>query len=288
MIPHRRQRRVRPVRRGIRRVLTAAVAFVCIWIVRPGSAVAVDDPTLDRETLQTEHFYVHYPDKLRGFARRTAEVAEEAHEIMTPLLGENPEGRTHIVVNDDVDTANGSANVFGRRIIRVFAMPPAPSGVLGYYTDWLRILVYHEYAHILHLTTESDILETLNTVVGDVLHPNALLPSWYVEGLAVMYESRLTGSGRNHSSLFQMWLRAAALDDELFSIGTVSGSPISWPQGTAPYLYGGSFLEYIVDRHGLEFARKFNQMYGQRAVPYALNVTARRAGGDTFHRMWRD
>jgi len=264
----------------------AALLVVFGLLAGPSPAAAVDDPTLDYKTLTTEHFYVHYADRLEGFAHRTAKLAEEAHQIMVPMLEHDPPGRTHIVINDKTDTANGSANVFGRRVIRLYAMPPAPDGVLGFYTDWHRILVYHEYAHILHLDTTGGAVEFLNTLVGGILHPNMLLPRWYTEGLAVMYESQLTGSGRNYSSLFQMWLRTAALEDELFSLGTVSGSPISWPQGSTPYLYGGSFLAYITEKHGYEYSTAFNKLYGRRLAPYSLNQAARQAGGETFHELW--
>lgn len=265
--------------------LAASVAL--LFVFSPAPASAVGDLSEDHDTLRTPHFLVHYESDLEPLARRVARIAEEAHEMMAPLL-EIPPERTHVVINDRVDTANGSANVIGRNIIRVFAMPPTPDSVLGYYNDYLRILIYHEYAHILHLDTTGGGVEFINSLVGGIVHPNLILPRWYIEGQAVMFESKMTGTGRTYSSLFRMWLRTAALENEFFSIGTVSGSPISWPQGSTPYLYGGFFIQYVVQEYGVEFLRDFNKLYGRRIVPFALNSLSREVSGRTFHDLWRE
>ncbi|MFB6264918.1 MAG: TolB family protein, partial [Bradymonadaceae bacterium] len=252
------------------------------------AARAIDDPSFDFKTLTTPHFYVHYEQRLRPLARRSARLAEQAHADLAPLLGHRPEKRTHVVLDDRVDLANGSANVFGRNVVKLYATPPAPDGVLGYYNDWLKVLIYHEYVHILHLDTRGEVLPWTDYLLGKQFHPNAVLPGWYVEGLAVLEESRLTGTGRNNSALFQMWLRTAALSDRFFSLGTATGLPEAWPQGTAPYLYGGAFTDYIADTHGQSFFRTFNHRYGRRIIPFALNKTAEDISGKTFHRLWKE
>lgn len=265
-----------------------AAAVILAALALPGPAHAIDDPSLDYRTLTTPHFYVHYYDGTEALARRVATMAEEAHQILSPLLAWTPDGRTHVVVNDKVDTANGSANVYGRNIIRVYGMPPEPEGVLGYYDDWLRILVYHEYVHILHLDTTHEEAAFLNRLIGKQLNPNQVLPRWYIEGLATLYESRRTGTGRVNSSLFRMWLRTAALHDEFFDLGQASGIPIDWPMGSAAYLYGSFFLDYVTRTRGEGFAPKFNHLYGSRIVPFSMNQAASEVGGDHFQAMWEE
>ena len=272
--------------RQLANFVLAVTAAVLVCLAPPRTASGVDDPSLDYKTLTTPNFYVHYESRLKGFAYRVARNAEEAHAILTPLLDHEPTTRTHVIVNDQVDTANGSASTTGRNTIRIFAMPPGPDGVLGFYNDWLRILVFHEYVHILHLDTTNGPVKWINSIVGRLLHPNAILPRWYVEGLAVLYESELTGTGRNNSSLFRMWLRTAALDGTFFGLGTATGSPISWPQGTTPYLYGGFFMKYIEEKYGLSFATDFNHEYGKRLVPFSMNETLREITGRSFEELW--
>ncbi len=249
-------------------------------------AHAIDDPALNYHTITTENFYVHYYDGLDELARRTAIYAEESHEVLVPLMDWKPASRTHVLVTDKLDTANGFARVFGRNFIAIYGMPPSADHVLGYFDDWLRILVYHEYVHILHLDTNLSLYRWLNRVIGKQFHPNAVLPRWYVEGIAVYLESARTGRGRVDSPLFRMWLRTAALDDELFDLGRATGLPFDWPSGTGPYLYGAFFIDYIVRQHGENFIRDFNHEYGRRLIPFALNHVTRQVVGDDLEELW--
>jgi hypothetical protein len=270
-----------------RRIILAAAVTIAALAWAPGAS-AIDDPSLDYYTIETPHFYVHYYSGTKDFAWRVARLHEEAHAILSPLLDWVPRAKTHVVITDMVDTANGSANVYGRNIIRIFSMPPEPEGVLGYYDDWLRILVYHEYVHILHLDTTTEEAALLNKFIGKQWNPNQVLPRWYIEGIAVMHESQRTGTGRLESSLFQMWLRTAALQDSFFELGTVTGAPVEWPMGSTPYLYGGFFMQYVVDKHGGDVVPRFNEIYGSRLMPFSLNKTAETVSGETFHEMWQE
>ncbi|MFU8804862.1 MAG: TolB family protein, partial [Bradymonadaceae bacterium] len=260
--------------------------IIFILFFAPTTVWGIDDPALDYHTITTPNFYVHYYDGLEALAKRTAIAAEEAHAILSPLLDWQPRGRTHINVVDQLDTANGWANSQGRNQIAIYGMPPAADSVLGHYDDWLRILVYHEYVHTLHMDTNPGIPQIVNYIVGKQAHPNQILPRWYVEGIATYFESARTGTGRVNSSLYWMWLRTAALQDRFFDLGQSSGLPVQWPSGGAAYLYGGFFMDFVARRHGENFIREFNHIYGARIVPFALNHTATRISGESFDEMW--
>ncbi len=249
-------------------------------------AAAIDDPDLDYYTITTPHFYIHYYDGLEGLARRTAIAAEESHQVLSPLLDWEPANRTHVMVIDRLDSANGFARVFGRNFITIFGMPPQADSVLGYYDDWLRVLMYHEYVHILHLDTNPGIPQWVNRIIGKQYHPNSVMPRWYIEGIAVYLESYRTGAGRVQSPLFRMWLRTAALEDSLFTLGQSTGLPIQWPSGSAPYLYGTFFIDHIVRNHDENFIRDFNHRYGGRVLPFALNRTTKDITGRNFDEHW--
>ena len=237
----------------------------------PGQATALDDRHLDYHTITTDHFHVHYYDGLEALARRTASIAEESHTVLTPILDWKPGQKTHILVTDQQDVANGFARIFGRNFITIYGKPPTPEGNLGYYDDWLRVLIYHEYVHILHLDTNPGIPQAINRVIGKQYHPHSLLPRWYIEGIAVYLETVRTGRARANSPLFRMWLRTAALEDELFDIGKASGLPFRWPTGTTVYLYGAFFIDYMARHFGEDFIRDFNHDYGERPIPYGMN-----------------
>ncbi len=271
--------------------VTGLLLFVLVTLftfLDANPAYARDDASLEYRTITTPHFFVHYYNGVEDLAYKVAIVAEEAHVILSPLLDWEPVSRTHIVINDKGDSANGSATVFGRSHINIFGMAPESESVLGFYDDWLRILVFHEYVHILHLDTIVGIPAQFNRVIGKQWSPNQFLPRWYTEGLATYHESRRTKGGRVDGSLFQMYLRTAALEDTLFDLGATSNAPVPWPSGSVAYLYGGAFLDYVFDKHGEEFAARFHRAFGRRIIPWSMNTVSKELVDDTFSEMWEE
>ena len=268
--------------------LTLALSLIALFVLGlPASSHALDDPRIEYETITTPHFHVHYADGLDDLARKVAATCEEAHTVLAPLLDWEPASRTHVNVTDRLDTANGSAQVYGRNVMNIFGMPPESDSVLGYYDDWIRILVYHEYVHILHLDTTSKLPSLINAFVGKLYNPNQLLPRWYIEGLATYYESARTGTGRVNSSLYQMWLRAELLSGrDSFDLGQVSNNTNRWPFGSIVYLFGCFFIDWMSQRHGEAFLTEFNHLLGSRVVPYSMNQAAHKLTGETFQQMW--
>lgn len=269
------------------RVLTHAALFTFALVVATPLAFA-DDPRLDYHTITTPHFFVHYHDGLEDFAEKVAVAAEEAHIILSPLLDWVPAERTHVYCNDKVDTANGSATVFGRNHINVFAMAPEADSVLGFSDDWIRVLVFHEYVHILHLDTIRGLPPLVNMLVGQQWAPNNTLPRWYTEGLATFYESARTRGGRVKGALFRTYIRTDILDDKFFDLGATSNFPIIWPGGSLAYIYGSFFLDYVTRQHGEEYVRGFNHRYGTRVIPWGINTISKDLSGQTMEELYAE
>ncbi len=249
-------------------------------------AHAFDDPGVTYATITTPHFEVHYQTQAEALAQKTAVLCEEAYAVLVPLLGWTPAARTQVFIDDRQDTANGSATAYGRNTMNIFGMPPESDSVLGYYDDWLRILVYHEYVHVLHLDTALGISPYVNSILGKLLNPNQLSPRWYVEGFATYHESARTGTGRLNSSLYQMWLRAEALSPQPVTLGQTTNGLLRWPFGSVAYLFGGFFVEWIAERHGEDFFLKFHRSYGAKIIPFGINRVAREVSGEDFDQMW--
>lgn len=269
---------------------TVAVALCAIALLAPSGAQAAD-PNLVWYTLTTEHFHVHYHAGGEGFARRTAAVAEEARTRLKAELGWVPaESRVHIVCHDLADGANGFANVLDYDVITVLAFAPEADTDLGRYDDWLRVLVYHEMTHILHLDqADGFVQKAVNTVLGKTYLPNNALPRWFIEGIATWVESRYTPRGRVGSAQFDMYLRAAVLGKTMpTSLGGLLGDPIDRPGGSWAYLFGGSFLTYVVNHYGKDKLVDFVDRYGRYIIPYGLNNHARRAFGKDWTQLFTE
>ncbi len=272
-----RRRGALNTRHAIAALLAAAL------LVASTSAALGNDPTRVWYSVDTPHFTIHSYGDSEELVRRVASHCEEAYEALNGDLGWVPEERIHVAVIDAFDGANGFAGVVPYAAMTLYAFPPPAHSDLGNFSNWLKLLIFHEYAHIAHLDNATGVPHVVNTVLGKTLKPNQLTPRWFTEGVAVWVESTYTGGGRVGSSRFEMYLRAAALADDLPSLAEITGSPLRHPRGASYYMYGGYLFDLIAREAGPDRIRRLLTSYGKRIVPpYALNIHAKAATGRSF------
>jgi hypothetical protein len=272
------------------RLARAAFALTClVALARPAHA---GDPSLRWRTLETEHFHIHYYQGEEAFARGLAVRAERAHALIAPILAHAPSGKTHIVVTDDVDTANGSATVLPYNLVHLYAAGPDGESLLSDFDDWSNVLVTHEYSHILHLDNVSGVATFVNLLLGlgmgKVYAPNQVQPRWFIEGLATYEESTRTTGGRARSNIADMYLRVAAFEGLFQRLDQVSSGTLLYPHGSTAYLYGAFFLKYIADRFGEEALARVSRIYGGAPIPFGLNRAISDATGEDYETLWND
>lgn len=265
--------------------LGALLALATLWIPSLGSA-QVQDRRIEWLQIESEHCRVSYPEPLGLLARRAAYLCDRSFDRLTTLLDHEPEDRVEVVLTDDSDSANGSASSLPFNFMRLFAQAPEDLTPLGDHGDWLNTLITHEQVHVVHLDTIGGLPAIVNKVLGKVWAPNLVQPRWFIEGLATHLESRLTSGGRMRSTMFEMYIRMDALEGRLFRLDQLSSGMDRWPRGNAYYLYGSRFVRWIADEYGDEALTAMSHEYGRRAIPYALNRTAKRITGHTFTELY--
>lgn len=244
------------------------------------------DPDRVFSTLKTEHFNIHYENGLDHTARLTAALAEEIHDDLSILFGWEVKKRTEVVITDAMDSANGSASVIGKPVIRLYATAPSLDSALQSHDHWLRTLFVHEYTHIVHLNIRGAFPDVINSVFGDVYLPNQFSPRWLIEGLAVLVETHQTSAGRIRSSLYQMYIRTAALEDTLLNLGQVSNTTREYLRGSHSYIYGAMFMEYIYQKYGMEKIVEFCHQYGDSVIPYGINRLFKKIFGQDVQELY--
>ncbi len=267
----------------------AGLALACVCLTQGALSVAYAyDPAHHWRTVQSPNFRVHYTEGNYALAQEMAAHAESAFADLVRILAFVPDTPIDIVLNDDTDGANGFAQSVPVSLIGLNAVAPDEISELSDYHDWTYELVAHELAHIVHIGTIGGIPRVIDALFGRILAPNGMQPRWFVEGLAVYFESRLGGAGRARSPYFDMFLRAQVLDGTMMSIDTVTGSPRRFPQGTTAYLVGGRFIDFLAARLGDETLSEVSRSYGSRLIPYALNATLEEVAGVRYPELYAD
>jgi len=269
-----------------RRPLAAATALFSLLAAAP--AAAKFDPAHRWRTVETPHFAIRFHEGCDEPAARAASIAEEVHALLAPRVGWTPRARTQLIIADDDDSADGWATTYPYNQILITPTPPLGEPGFGTtrYDDWLRLVITHEYAHVLLLDMASRLPLALRSIFGRLYFPNALQPGWLIEGLATFEETELTAGGRGRSPGSEMFLRMAALEGRIPTLDEMAVFPDAWPAGQVPYLFGESFLRHIAGRFGREKVANIGQAYGGRPLPFLVESTGRMALGEEYRDLW--
>ncbi|MFN2636642.1 MAG: hypothetical protein ABR585_06435 [Gemmatimonadaceae bacterium] len=268
----------------MRRLAVAAALYLCA----AGRAQAQLVPNDAWRTLRTQHFRVHFTQPLEEQARRAAVNAERAYAQLSRELVP-PRGTIDLVISDNVDYVNGYATPFPSNRIVLFAHPPTDASGLRNYADWNALVVTHELTHIFHLDRSRGIWRVGQAIFGrnPFLFPNAYQPRWVLEGLAVYYESRLTGEGRLESAEHSMIARAAAMADRVPTLQELSPNTSRFPGGGVVYVYGSLLFDYLSRTRGPQTIRDFVERGAKTPLPFFLTPVSRAAFGMSFQTAWR-
>lgn len=246
-------------------------------------------PELQFRSLSTPRVTVHYHQGLEALAREAAALATEILEAHERRYGRRV-GRVQIVLVDVEDDPNGFATPLPYPLVHIRAVAPRGNDDFGNYEDWLRYVLTHELAHIVHLDEARGLLAAGRKVFGRApfLFPNASTPTWMVEGLATEEETGATSFGRGRNPDARMVLRMAALEGGFLREDQAVGALDRWPAGQASYLFGEAFLDDLSERLGPQTLPELARVHAGRVIPYLDDLTARKVTGKSFHALWRE
>ena len=196
--------------------------------------------------IDSSHFTLYFPKKFSTYAQNIITTAEEVHTNLVKYFPLISHKKTMIILNDTSDLPNGSAQVFSFKKIILYFQEPDSLSSLSSYKNWFKMLLFHEYTHILQLDQANLFYRILAS------SPNYLMPIWMIEGLAVYDESKYTGFGRGNSAYVDMIFRSDFLNRTYPNLSQLTTFPTRWSGGNIPYLYGYKFYEYLDSKYGEE------------------------------------
>ncbi|MCC6157783.1 MAG: PD40 domain-containing protein [Deltaproteobacteria bacterium] len=268
-------------------VWAALLALIALF---PASAFAasVYDSSYRWRAFETDHFEIVYHDGAEFIARKAAVVAESQYGALTKLFHWEPRRKIRLVISDDVDDTNGSSSMTPWNTMRIYAALPHAEDRLDHYDDWIRAIITHELTHAIHLDSARGVPLGLRYTFGRWLFLHHMQPIFQVEGLAVWTETELTTMGRNRSSVSDMMLRAAAMEDRFPSVDLASSWTRRWPSGGTPYIFGGMFHDYIARHNDPNTIGDYSYKHAGQIWPFMFNINAKGIWGKKVKHLWRD
>ena len=246
---------------------------MCVWLLcmTGAAAHAQVDPRGNVRTIATPHVRVHFRAELESIGARAALLAEAAYVQLSHELVP-PSGVIDLLLADNVDYSNGFAQIVPTNRVVVYAVPPIGSPELRFHDEWLRLVITHELTHIFHLDRARGWWGAARSVFGrnPLLFPNEYTPSWLKEGLAVHYESLLTGSGRVVSTEFRTIARTAARDGEIPALNRWSLATTRFPLGQTAYAYGTLLMDHAAHVGGDSSVRRLVESTACRQIYHRL------------------
>jgi Tol biopolymer transport system component len=261
-------------------------ALVCAW--GTAAAAASFPPHLRFRSIATERVTIHYHQGLEALARDAAALATEILERHEARYRTRV-GRLQLVLADVEDDPNGFATPLPYPLVNVRAIAPRGADDFGNYDDWLRLVLTHELAHVVHLDQAHGLVRFGRKVLGRApyLFPNVTTPGWMIEGLATYEETEGTAFGRGRNPDVRMIRRMAALEDDFLHEDEAVLGLDRWPSGNGLYLFGEGFLRDLSERHGPETLPSLARVHAGRVIPYLDELTSKKVTGASFHAQWK-
>lgn len=243
------------------------------------------DPRLHWKTLQTDHFLIHYHQHGEGLALRTAVLAERIHARLTQAMQCLPNGKTHIVINDSIDIVNAVATPLLYNQIYVYPTPPVLG--FGHFEDWLESLLVHEYTHILDMGRVEAFAKGIQSVLGKIWFPKAIVSSLFTEGYAVYNETYYTNGGRARDPYTDMLLRESFLADDVPTLDQLLFWGI-YPGGNHPYTYGSAFFRFMSDKYDDSSTHTFQRYLARDLWPWDFDSAALTSTVRPLGMLWEE
>lgn len=241
-------------------------------------------PELEWQTIETEHFSIHFHQGSERSARTIAGISESVYKPITDLYGYEPDTKVHWIVRDHDDYANGATYYYDNKI-EIWATP-LDFELRGTH-HWLYDVITHEFAHMIQLGAARKAPRWMPGVYfqyidyepekrPDVLYgyPNRIMswptigtviPMWFAEGTA---QYMVKGLGYDWWDAHRdMILRTRALDGKLLSWNQMGVFGKSSYGSESVYNHGYALVRYIADKWG---ERKLAELTDYMARPFSI------------------
>lgn len=220
-----------------------------------------DAASIRWKQMKTQHFKIIFPQNNLKDARYVAGLLETGYPHLRAGLNA-PAKFTPLILHTGSVISNATTAWAPRRL-DFFHTPPQD----GYAQEWFKQLSLHELEHVVQFSSLEKgfgkVIYALTGQQGAAAIMGLFVPTWFLEGDAVVTETAFSSSGRGRQALFLSGLQAQLVEKEMFSYDKA---------------YFGSYKDHVPDVYELGYVLVgFNkQKFGNGLWSHVMDRTARR------------
>ena len=221
----------------------------------------------ERKTLNTKHFEIIFTEESEDTALKIYNCAENMYENITAAFDTDINLKIPVTILHDIQVINAYFTSIPYN--RIVLYDTVIEGSLDVFENSIEKIFYHELTHAITLNLKKPILRLM-----PVLSPtNFTLTTFWDEGATVYMESRESEYGKNEGRLNDPYSIQLAvqtiLENKFPSWRDVTGARDISPSGTASYIFGGLFTNYLIEEYGLEKYAEFWKL-ANAVIPFSL------------------
>lgn len=206
--------------------------------------------------LESEHFKISYKKKNKDIALMSLNIAEETANTIADYFGYDiNEKKISMVVRDDNDYLNGSANRYNSLVVIECRKAEM---FLRSENKWLRTIISHELSHIYSLRVmQSSALVAFSlinysepkgqNVMSIIEYQHNSLPIWFVEGIAQVGSYEFDADYRD--PFREMLLRDSFHNKRLLTIDEMARFEGSSRESELAYNQGFDLLLFLINEY---------------------------------------
>ncbi len=272
------------------------------WIAhaQPGES---NHPELYWQTIETEHFQIHYHQGTERTANVVARIAEEIYPHITGLYQYQPPQKVHIIIRDTDDFSNGAAYFFDNKI-EIWA--ENLDYVLRGTHNWLRDVVTHEFTHIVSIqkalrfgrkipagwfqvfgyeeVRRPDVVRGFPDVLVSYPISGVNIPGWFAEGVAQFQSPSKRYDYRD--SHREMILRDRAMTGKLLDLKQMNVFGKNSIGNESVYNQGFAFVEFLAAQFGDSVVKAIAQ-YASNPFSLTFQAALEKATGVSGRQLWQ-
>ncbi len=228
---------------------------------------------------------IHYAQSDLAVALKVERIIKEDLVKAINYFEYVPKDVVHFNIDPYLRLTNGNARGFPTNIINIYNLPASQKDHLISMENWLLGLVFHEYIHITQLDQTRDYLQLGRTLFGTIAKtPVAIVPRWFIEGIAVWGESHLIEGGRLNNPLFNKELLIQYKKNNFCKTLDCLDAPGVYPHGQLAYWAGAHFLEYLENKNPKTI--KCLVEGNSSEIPFFLNHVFKNCTGESAQELY--